>query len=308
MTFKKPTPAAVEGVNFGSLDFYVAGGGLPEGDYALEFNVEMFQATDNLGNNRGPARLGVQVTAYSLNDTTADPRKQFYSMGSNADKSFAPNPETGKGLVAVPNAPAATLPQNTNWAIFLKSLYDCGLPEGVLTNDFSVLDGIHAHVASVPEPEERKGYKGSSTAEAQQAERKPGFIAIIAEIKDDGKPWEGTGGIPDGTAAPAPTKPGPRAVPARVPAKAPVKAPVKPAAAVADESDLQTEAINAFSAVLETSPVGMAKLKMRTMVFKQAGQEVGQAIIETYFADDDALNSVLSVLGYVSAGGQIKPA
>ena len=38
-----PPPAPAEGVNFGDLNFYVAGGGLPEGDYALFFTVQMYQ-------------------------------------------------------------------------------------------------------------------------------------------------------------------------------------------------------------------------------------------------------------------------
>ena len=129
--------AAPTGVNFGSLDFYVAGGGLPDGDYiAVDHSAMMYQAKNQQGVSKGPARLGVMITFQPSHDLTAEAqRTQFYSLGSNADKSFAPNPETGKGLVPIPGGPATTLNNQTNWAMYLKSMYDCGLPEGIFQND-----------------------------------------------------------------------------------------------------------------------------------------------------------------------------
>jgi hypothetical protein len=300
-TARRPVPPQTEGVNFGSLEMYVAGGGLPEGDYALEFNVIMFQAQTQAGIQKGPPRLGVQIVAHSLTDPSSAPREQFYSMGTNADKSFAPNPNTGKGLVPIPGGVAATLPQSTNWAIFLKSLYDSGLPEGIFTNDLSVLDGVHVHTSNIPEPEERKGFQ-SRTGEAAE-DRKPGIISVVTEIKDDGKPWEGSGGIPEAGSAPAK---GPvKVVKPAVPIRKPVAAP--PPAAAEEDTDVKAAAINAISSVIEKSPDGTTKLKLRTETFKSAGQEMGQAIIETYFGDDEALNSILGELGYGLVGSAIKP-
>src|SRR4051812_400921 len=106
---KKPAPVST-GVNFGSLDFYVAGGGLPEGDYCwTSLDVKQHQATDRTtGVARGESRLGVIITLQPLHDLSPEAtREQFYSFGTGADKSYAPNPETGKGIVAIPGGPAA---------------------------------------------------------------------------------------------------------------------------------------------------------------------------------------------------------
>lgn len=307
--------ATIEGINFGSLDFYTSGGGLPEGDYCLFFNIMNHQAVKQNGQPAGPSRLGVMVDAYPLDNPTAEGMKnQFYSMGSNADKAFAPNPDTGKSLVAIPGGPGgSSLNISTNWALLLKSLYDSGLPAGIFTNDFTVLDGIHVHVTQVPEPEERKGFQGSQTGEASAEPRVNQKIAIITEIKDTGKPWEGTGGLPDAPAAAAPVKPVP-AVKGAIkapPAKPAVVAAAPAAAPPADDADLNTLTVNAVSTVLESNPMGMTKLLLRTNVFKSlsasSGAPVANQVLATYFGDDAALNSVIGLLGYTVAGAQVKP-
>ena len=75
---------AAQQVNIGDLGTFVAGGGLPEGQYALEFEVQNYQAKKADGSTAGPSRLGVMVTAHSLTDPSAEPRNQFYSMGTKA--------------------------------------------------------------------------------------------------------------------------------------------------------------------------------------------------------------------------------
>lgn len=311
---RTPPPAPSAGVNFGDLGFYTAGGGLPEGNYALEFNALMYQAVTQQGVNRGAPRLGVMVTAHSLTDPTADPRTQFYSMGSNADKSFAPR-EDGKGIVPVAGAVGTSLNMSTNWAIFLKSLYDCGLPQGILTDDFSTIDGVWAHLHNIPEPEERKGFGGSKTGEVAE-ERRAGTIAVVSEILDDGKPWEGSGGF-EQPAAPAPVAPpaARRGVVQVAPAKVGPKAVAKPApveAPVEDEDAVMTAAINGATAVLEKNPNGCTKLVLRTGTFKAVneaeGAEVAQSVIDTFFGDDAALSSVLNQIGYKIVGTMVKVA
>jgi hypothetical protein len=317
-----PAPVAPSGVSFGSLGFYSGGFQLPEGDWALEFNAQMFQPMKQTGQPAGPARLGVMVTAHPMANgdfTGGEAHEQFYSMGSKAHESFQPNPETGKGLVPVPGGPAQGMNNSTNWFFLLKSLYDCGMPEKVFDNDLSVLDGIWVHTQNVPEPEDRKGF-GAKTGEAATTEpdRKPGLIAIVTEIKENGKPWESTGGLPEAApvaAAPAAlrpqvAKPGPKPVAARPVARpAPVAAPVAAAAEAGDE-DVMTAAVNGVSAVLEKNPQGVSKLLMRTGTFKAVGDAVGaemaQAVIDTFFGNDEALNSVLNQVGYGIAGAQVK--
>lgn len=310
---KVAAAAASAGVNFGSLDMYVAGGGLPEGDYVwTELTVKMHQATDRTtGANKGAPRLGVMITMLPLHDPKDENmREQFYSLGSSADKSFAPNAETGKGIVPVPGGPATTLPNSTNWAILLKSLYDCGLPEGIFLNDVSVLEGTHVHMVNIPEPEERKGFVNkAATGEAPMEERRNSTVAVVGEIKDDGKPWEGTGGLPE--AAPAPK------VVAKPAVKAGVKVMPKPAAAPApapagDEDEVKTAALNAMSAVIEKSPNSVSRLLLKTGTFKGVqstyGDDMAQAVMDTFFSADDVLNALLGEFGYSIQGAVIKPA
>ena len=299
-TAAPPTPT---GINFGDMNMYVAGGGLPDGDYiARDFSVMMYQAKNAAGANQGPPRLGVMITYLPLSDPKPDnERTQFYSMGGKADQSFAPNPETGKGLVAIPGAVGATLNHSTNWALYLKSLYDSGLEAGIFSNDLSVLDGVHVHVQNVPEPEERKGFAQSQTGEAAgmpQEDRKR-TIAIVTEIKDGGKPWEGGGGVPTG-AAPTPTKPT-----AKVAAKV-----AAPAAETGDSEDIHTAAIDGVSDVLTKKPNGLPRLGLRTETFnavkKKLGDDMAGNVIQTYFEDTDTLNNLLGEVGYTLVGSSVK--
>lgn len=337
-----PAQAAMDGINFGSLSIYVAGGGLPEGDYALEFAVRMYQATNQQGVTRGPERLGVMVTAHSLTDPNAEPRDQFYSMGRNAHLSFAPNPDTGKGLVPVPGGAGTTLNNSTNWHFFLKSLYDCGLPDGVFVNDLSVLDGVWVHITNVPEPEERKGFGGAQTGEVAE-ERRAGTIGVVSEILQGGAPWDGGGGF---ETAPAPAPAARRAAPARAGALATTARPAARAAAPAarpaaraaapaarpvarraaapppepepvegevSDDDIIAAAVSGIEAVLSdpTNAKGISRLKLRTGAFKaiseSQGDDMAQAVQEMIFVPDDQLNAVLGELGYQLKGTNITP-
>lgn len=307
--------AEVAGINFGDLDMYSGSILIPPGPYALEFTIQMFQGQDKQGQSKYGARLGAMVTAHSLTDPDRQGEnayKQFYSMGTDAHKSFQPNSETGKGLVAVPGGAASTLPGSTNWGIFLKSLYDSGLPKGVFMGDISVLDGVHVVMAHIPEPEERKGFT-SSTSEMAGEQRGNKMVAVVSEIYDDGKPWEGKGGIPSGTTAAAPAKTAPKVTPI---VKNSLPAAAEP---VADDADVFTAAINAATEVFssinpatkKSNAEGMTHLAFRTSTFTQVkkthGDDMAQAVADTYFANLDAANSLLNQLGYGSNGTMVKP-
>lgn len=282
------------GFNLGELSGYSSGGGVPEGDYCLtDFSVMMFQAENQKGEKKGPPRLGVNITLVPLGG--GEERTQFYSMGSNADKSWAPNPATGKGIVPVAGGPGTPPNASTNWAYFVKSLFDCGLPQGILSDDLSVLEGIHVHMQNVPEPEERKGYAAAARTGEAGAEEPRGnkTIAVVSEIKDDGKPWEGTGGVPD-TQAP---KPAAGKAASKPPAKAASKAPVEQTEA--DPRDVATTAINT---VMDGAKLPLTKLKLRTSVYKIVNEEHGldmaQAVTNNYFTSEDTLNELLGELGF----------
>lgn len=293
-------------VSFGDLNSYAEGGfDIPEGDYAVFHTVRMWAGTKADGSSAGPLRLGVMLDLYPL--AGGDKLEKFLSMGSKADQSFAPDPDTGKGVVPVAGGPGAAMNNKTNWIMYLKSLYDSGLPVGVFDNDVSTIDGVWLHIQSVPEPEERKGY-GAKTGEVEQ-ERRVGKVPIATEIKDDGKPWEGTGGIPEEAPAAAPkaaaakpkvtaAKPGPKPVPA------------KPVAVVTGDDDeaLKATALTAMASVLEKNPKGCAKVVLRTGTFKAISDEAeANKVLETFFGSDEALGNMIGQLGYTVSGMMVKP-
>lgn len=295
----KPAAVAANAVNFGDLANYGGGFSLPPGRWSLYFDVRNHQALRADGTPAGAARLGVMVTAHPLDG--GDAFEQFLSMGGKAHLSYAPDPNTGKGLIPIPGGPGAPLNNKTNWFLFLNSFYDCGLPAGTLTNDFTVIDGTWTVTGEMAEPEDRKGFGSSSTGEAGQEERRAGKIPVIVEILEGGKPWEGGGGMPPAT-APATTKTGPK------PLTRPTLAPPPPVEEEAGNDDVEAVGLSAAEAVLTASPDGLPKLKLRTEMFKEAGKhgaEMAQAVLDTYFKDDSTINTLLGPLGYKVAGVKI---
>lgn len=286
----RPAPQQDNSVNFGSMDFYTAGFTLPEGDYVWKDLTVKVYAPEPKSGKKVPARLGVMITLAHLSNPAED-LEQFYSMGSKAHESFAPRSD-GKGIVPVPGGVGGSLNVSTNWAILLKSMYDCGLPQSIFTNDLSVFEGIHAHMAQVAEPEERKGFQ-TATGEAAE-ERQNKTILVVTEIKEDGKPWEGTGGIPEGAQAPVVSTQSPK--------------PNGADPAVQAEDDLETIAQNAIYSVLKENAAGCPKLILRTGTFKAVGnKELANRVVNTYFASDAELGRILGGLGYKLVGPNVKP-
>lgn len=294
------------GPNFLDPDFYSGGFSLAPGLYAMEHNIVLHAYTDKDGNTKGDPRLGIMLDAYPINEkgeSTGAKAQQFLSMGTSAHKSYVPN-ESGKGLEAVAGGPGS-VSNKANWFFYMESMLNCGAPRGGA--DISVLDGIWVRIDSIPEPEERKGF--GSTGEVQQEKKGTSKIPVVTEILDGGKPWEGTGGIPDVDAPAAPAvKAGPKGVVKPAAAK-----PAPAAAAELDESVL-TAATNGIAAVL-TKPQnakGMVKLMLKTGTFKAVKEaesdEVAQAVIEHFFgADETALASLLSELDFKIEGTRITP-
>lgn len=328
MAIAKNARAAVQqGINFLDLSMYASAGfGIPEGYYALEFTVMNYQPEKKDGTRIGESRLGIMVKAHSLQDVSKQgdgAYSQHYSMGTNADKMYSPDPDTGKRLIPIPGAAQGPLQKLTNWEVLLKSLFSCGLtPEalGGKLDDVSPLDGVWVHMRPEPEPEERKGFRAKTGEQAmlagqqgQQADKGVQMIAVVTEILEGGAPWEGGGGIPENEVVPIPGLGAPAvAAPAKVApitkGKAVPAATVAAAAAPAGDDELHTAGLNAFASVLEKDKEGkgMPKAKFRTEVFKVGGAN-GEAIVNTYFADDATLNALLAECGYMAEGIFIKP-
>ncbi|MGH7184517.1 MAG: hypothetical protein ACREJN_21435 [Nitrospiraceae bacterium] len=313
-TVRKAAAAApaVVGVNFGDLSMYGGGYSIPEGDYVwASLDILDYQAVNAQGASMGPSRLGVMISLQSMVEPAAEFRTQFYSMGGSANKSFAPNPETGKGIVPIPGAPTGTLNQSTNWALLLKSLYDSRLPVGIFTDDVSVLEGMHVHMIPTPEPAERAAFQ-SKTSEYRE-ERKVQNILTVTEIKEDGKPWEGSGGLLEATAPAAAAAPA-KAVAKTAKPNGVAKAQAAPAPAEEDGSeDLLQAALDGTSSVLEVpaNADGCQKLMLRTSTFKSVstkyGADMATAVLDTYFSSDAQLNLLIGQHGYKVVGSAIKP-
>lgn len=240
---------------------------------------------------------------------------------------------------------AGNLNNQTNWYFFLKSMYDQGMPPEYLDDDLSVIQGIWATISQVDEPAGRKDFRAKTGESAFGGdEKRNNKIPIIAEVLPDGSPWEGGGGMPEAPAptptpkpAPALARPGPKppappakpAAPARAAApKAPARpgapkpngaaparrpAPAAPAAEVAAEGtddDVMAAAVSATAVVLTANPQGCSKLNLRTGTFKElkktAGPEMAQAVMDQYFQDEEALNSVVGQHGFVVNGLNIE--
>lgn len=304
----KAAPAV--GFDLFNIDAYSTGGGMPEGDYCIkDASVKMHTHTKQDGTPAGPERLGVMITLCSLVAGEGEDREQFYSMGSKAHESWEPT-EDGKGVLPVAGGPGTAPNKNTNWAVFVQSLLDSGLPHGVLT-DLSGLDGTWVHMQNVPEPSDRKSFK-AQTGEAA-VEDKPRTIAVVSEIKEDGKPWEGGGGVPEAVAPKAAAKSAKPAATAKAVTKA--AAPAKSASAPSPSNgagDYRDATVEAISAVLGENEDGMPQLQLRTAAFKHIKEATDDATAKAacnhYFNNPANLNEILGELGYQAAKGKVEKA
>lgn len=289
--------------SFLSLASYTGGRTLPKGLYAVEFQVKLHAGTKADG-SRGVERLGVMGNFHPITEEgehAGEPIENFFSMGSKAHLNFMPNDE-GTGLERIPDTTQG-LTNKSNWFYFFKSLVDCGMPDGTGDGDITALNGIWIRTDNVPAPEDRKGF-ASNTGEAADEERKgPDTIAIAIEILDNGKPWEGGGGIPEAGEK--------KKKPAAKPTAAKPAAATKPAAVKKGGVDAREVVNEALQSVLPANPAGGSKLKIRTAVFKlindKQGADVAKAAVEGGFDKVDVLQSLLADNGWELSGSTIKP-
>ncbi len=170
------------------------------------------------------------------------------------------------------------------------------MPENV-GDDLSALEGIVVHITNVPEPEERKGFR-SSTSEVQ-IEQKDRKIPVVMEIKS--APWMETAETP----AKAPAKPAPKLAVA-TPVKPKVNGKPAPPPATEPEGDNKTAIDNAVASFLEANPNGTKKATLRMACFRTlADNPARQDIMNEYFSDDEALGGVLGEIGFKVDGDVI---
>jgi len=304
----------LEGPNFMELSFYSSGFITPQGNYVItDATVQMFKGEKQREDER---KLGVVVTLVPLNDPRQENAKQqFYAMGTDAHKSFMPNPAHGKGIVPIPGAPAATLAGLTNWNIFLKSLYECGLPIGYVTNRVDPIEGTWVYIQHIDEPEERKGFQ-SKTAEVSTVQRVDKKIAVVGQILEGGKPWEGGGGWPAQPVIIDGAPPAPAVHHVAAPAPKVNGAPPPPPAPVGlDGADIRAAASNGIADILGISAAKgvntLARLQLRNDTFNhltsKSGEAVASAVIAQIFDAPGVLETVLGDLGYKVAGAFVMP-
>lgn len=322
-------------VNFGDDSFYLGGLGLPEGDYATTYHTQMFQPVRQNGQPTGQPFLCVMLTAYPIDKAGngipgTEPTEHPLGCGQKAHESFVPSAD-GKGFEPVAGGSGIGMNENCNWALYRKSFLDAGLPPGTLTNDLSVIDGTWVHTRNIPEPEERKNFrKPAATSEAAlramqaavggtaNAEPQRNRVCVtVNEILEGGKPWEGSGGIPEeapaGARVAAPARPAAARAPAPA-ARGRVAAPPPADAEGMSDDELKTAAINGISTVLLKNPTGCFKVALSTGTFAavaeaykdQGGEDVAGAVIETYFQDAAVLDTLLGELGYRTNGAKVE--
>jgi hypothetical protein len=252
-------------------------------------------------------RLGAMVSFVPLEDPRKEAEKtQFYSFGSEAHKSFMPNPAHGKGILPIPGAPANSFNNSTNWFLFLKSLYDLGMPHGLVTNTVAPLEGTWVYIQHIDEPAERATFQ-SNTAEVSAAPRTPKKIAVVGEIIQGGKPWEGGGGWPDKPVQAAPVNGSPS------PMAPPVAAPAPPPPPAGNQGDVRTIGMASIGDLLEAALKGgqkqVPRLGLRNNTFSAVhskyGESVAAAVLAQVFDTAGALEAVVGDLGCTIQGGMI---
>ena len=159
---------------------------------------------------------------------------------------------------------------------------------------------------NVPEPKERATFQ-SQTGDATGDKKYTRNIAVVTEIFDDGKPWEGTGGIPEAK----PAKKGLVKVPPKA-AKKPEPEPELEEDTAEIDEDTQTAALGALAAVLEKAPKtgtpkAALKLNAGKAVKKDYGDDMFQAVVSMCFENDDVLEQMLDSLDFKLAGPMVKP-
>jgi hypothetical protein len=265
----------------------------------------MFTPTKRDGTIAGPARLSVRVVMEPPGGATTEEEKKehHYSMGTKAHLSFQPDPETGTGVVPVEGGPGANMFDSTNWYLVLKSLWDCGMPQDYVDNDLSVLEGITVHITNVPEPEERKGFRSSTSEVApEQRDRK---VPVVSEVIS--APWiEGAVAAAQPAAKPAAVPAKAAAAPAKLAAK-PNGAAAAPPPAPAPADDAQKRAVeDALAVFLADNPNGGSRAALRLRVNRElAAHPDKTAIMDAYLGDDTTLGAVLEPLGYKISGASV---
>lgn len=308
-----PAVQQPEVFNLGDRSQYSEGGSLftfVESDYALEFQIALFQGFKPKPTD--PMRVGVWIHFHPLVEGVEKPESKFLSFGTNMEKSWMPS-EDGKSIVAIPGGPKAPLMGMTNWALFLDSLTNSGLENGVFTGDISVLDGMHAHCAEIPEPEERKGFQSKTAEVATASARRPNKVVVVTEII--AKPWEGEGGIPEAEAAAAPAARPAAAAAKPITGRTLSRKPAAPAAetdpAQMTDDDLLTLAEQVVSTIMAENPKGLTTSSLKTTAFeavsKTNGDDVAQFVQENILNDAGTLGTVLGTLGYGVKGITVKP-
>src|SRR5215467_8264865 len=134
MNLKENIMSKVKNFVFGDYDQYTSGGfTLPAGEQKLTFHFAMYQITDKSGKKIGEPALSVVMHSFSL-DGSGEGKAYAYGMGKNAHKFIIPDPDNPKKLVPVAGG-SGSLNNNTKWGLFLKSMYDCGMPRNFVTDD-----------------------------------------------------------------------------------------------------------------------------------------------------------------------------
>lgn len=253
-------------------------GGLAIDDSDIEVANAAWCYFDYGGKSEKGAALCLGVSMRLLSDGTV--HDQYFSAGDV--RFFAPstdgNVQASAGPFLVPLESKAQMNKNTNAAMFLASLVNCGFPEARLNGDLGIdaaLVGTKMHVVQVNAPERKGLIKTGAQANKQQT------VLVVSKLlaMPGGSTPTQTPGLGMKPAAPAQLGGGQPGIPAATPV-----APVQVGAAV--NGELDTLCSETLIGILAVAGGAIPKSKLLVEASKAlTGNPMRQAACQRIFQD-----------------------
>ena len=226
----------------------------------------------------------VPALKLDLQTETGDVVDQYLSAGDA--KYFVPS-EDGSELVAVGSR--TTLNDNSNMALFMRSLIEVGFDETRIEDDISVLCGVQVHVRRVEQPA-RAGIV-QPVGEGQEARKRT--VLTVTQIISC--PWDEPEEKPAEKAAPA------KAAPKKAKAKAKT-AKAEPAEAPDGSDEVLTSIVQDILGNSDGQPIQKAELVQRVYqqaVARKLDRESQKTVTRRVYQDEFLVNGMAQGLWFI---------
>lgn len=219
----------------------------------------------------------ILAVAVTIRPDGEEPFTQHYSAGAELDQ-FAPSmdgeesvdldandPESLEGVFALRVGSKEQLPNNSNWAHFIRALIDAGFDAGQLAADVRFAEGVYGHFNRIPQ-KKRSGIVVTPPAGGATEKKRNNDILVVTELKDAPK---GTGTTSKG-AAPAKANPATGSTAKGVAKKAaPVEQEEEEVQETGDRDELDTALVALIQeAVGKAGDDGLLKGKLAPLALK----------------------------------------